>query len=258
MGNLPTVWSDGWGNFISYYLQVMIMAKIQEDSLSIEILEELKHKDLQTPQIRNRTTGNLDQVKYRLGNQMNHLVEVEDEVTPAHGGTETNIWTLSSEGEEFIEENELERTRTLEDLENDLDALSGEIEDLRQQVENQKNKIQQRPTTSVTEGIREEIGDIEDTLEFIEGRARQTAKEQSQKQKIEMIEKFEERIDNLKESDIQELKNAMLQLQDTQTSKDERINGLERRLEKKDERIETLESRLEEVENRTISDLLPF
>ena len=232
------------------------MAKIQEDSLSIQILEELDHQDLQTPQVRNRTTGNLDQVKYRLRNQMNHLVEVEDEVTPAHGGTETNIWTLSSEGKEFIEQNELERTRTLEDLEDELEALTGEIKDLKSQLESQKNKIQQRPTTSVTESIREEIGDLENTLEFIEGRARQTAKEQAQKQKIEMIEKFEERIDNLKESDIRELKDAMLQLQETQNTKEERINRLERQLDDKDDKIKTLESRLEEVENRTLSDLL--
>ena len=234
------------------------MAKIQEDPLSIQILEVLDQKDLQTPEIRDRTSGNLDQIKYRLNEQMNNLVEVTDEVTPRHGGTATKLWTISQEGEEFIENNELERERTLEDLADELETLSGEIEDLRSQLESQKNKIQQRPTTSVTESIREEIGDIENTLEFIEGRARQTAKEQSQKQKIEMIEKFEERIDKIKGSDIQELKNAMLQLQDTQTSKDERINGLERRLEKKNERIETLESRLEEVENRSLSDLLPF
>jgi len=232
------------------------MAKIQEDSLSIEILEELKHKNLQTPEIRNRTSGNLDSVKYRLSEQMEELVEVEDKVTPKHGGEKTKLWTLSDEGEEFIEKNELERTRTLEDLEDDLESLTGEIKDLRSQLENQKNKIQQRPTTSVTESIRDEIENIETTMEFVEGNARQTAKETAQKQKIEMIEKFENRLDSFRESEVQEIKDAMLHLQDTQTSKDERINNLERRLEKKDKRIEKLEQRLSDVENRTLSDLL--
>jgi len=234
------------------------MAKIQEDPLSIQILEVLDQKDLQTPEIRDRTSGNLDQIKYRLNEQMNNLVEITDEVTPRHGGTATKMWRISQEGEEFIENNELERERTIEDIADELDALSGEIEDLRSQLESQKNKIQQRPTTSVTESIRDEIENIETTMEFVEGNARQTAKETAQKQKIEMIEKFENRLDSFRESEVQELKDAMLHLQDTQSDKDERIRRLGRQIDKKDEQIETLESRLNEVENRTLSDLLPF
>ena len=234
------------------------MAKIQEDRLSVQILEALNERDLTTPQIRDRTSGNLDQVKYRVNKQMDDLVQIADRVTPDHGGTKTSLWTLSKEGVEFVENNNLERTKTVEELSNDLDSLNSEIKGLRDDLETQKNKIRQRPTNSVTEAIRDEISEIENTLEFIEGRARQTAKEEAKRQKIEMIEKFEQRIDKIKENDIQELKDGMLRLQDTQKSKDERINRLERQLEKKDDKIEELEQRLSDVEDRTISDLLPF
>jgi peptidoglycan hydrolase CwlO-like protein len=69
---------------------------------------------------------------------------------------------------------------------------------------------------------------------------------------------LEDRLDSFREQEINEVKNAVLRLQDTQSDKDERIRRLERQIEKKDEQIETLESRLEEVENRSLTDLLPI
>jgi len=238
------------------------MADIQDDGGCVQILKILRSRDATTPEIRDRANLNIKQVKYRLKNKLSELVEVVGEEKPQQGGTATDVWSLSPEGEEFVKRQSLKQDLTIEELRDEVEEFRSEIEQTEEGLEALKSRVSDRATHSKVdrsvEQVESQIQDLQKTIEFVEGRAKEEGRRKAREQVTDMKSTLEDRLDSFREQEINEVKNAVLRLQDTQSDKDERIRRLERQIEKKDEQIETLESRLEEVENRSLTDLLPI
>lgn len=236
------------------------MTDILGDGGCVQILKILQRRDATTPEIRDRTNLNIKQVKYRLRNKLNDLVEVVGKEKPQQGGTATDVWSLSTEGEELVRQKSLKQDLTIEELRDEVEKFRSGLEQTEEELKTLKSRVSDRATHSkvdrTVEQVEEQIQDLQQTVEFVESRARREAEREASEQVTDMKSTLEERLNSFREQEIREVKTAIRQLEDTQSGRDERIRRLERQIDEKNEEIEELEQRLSDVENRTLTDLL--
>jgi len=167
------------------------MAEVQNDDGCVQILKILRSRDATTPEIRDRANLNIKQVKHRLKNKLSELVEVVGEEKPQQGGTTTDVWSLSSEGEDFVKQQSLKQDLTIEELKNEIEEFRGEIEQTEEELEALKSRVSDRATHSKVdrsiEEVEQRIEGLENSKEFIEGRAREEAKRKAREQKKQWL-----------------------------------------------------------------------